>query len=72
MAGCITSKAVKRYPFGTALIVQCITNTLTLEEEWRDAVERVRRMQIRHLFREVFLLESVGLFSATLYGQGRR
>jgi len=69
IADCITKKSGKGYPFGTALIVQCVTNSLTLESELSDAVERVRPMQIHNAFREVFLFESVSLASATLYGR---
>jgi hypothetical protein len=69
MANCITNKAGKGYPFGTALIIQCVTNSLTLESEFTDAAERVRAMQIHHAFREVFLFESVSLASVTLFGR---
>jgi hypothetical protein len=69
VAACIRNKADKGYPFGTALIVQCVANSLTLESEFADAVDRVRAMHIHHAFREVFIFESISLTSATLYGR---
>jgi hypothetical protein len=72
IAECITKKDAKAYPFGTALIVRCVTNSLTLESEFTDAAERVRAMQIHHAFREVFLFESVSLTSVTLFGRPQR
>jgi hypothetical protein len=69
IADCITSKSAKGYPFGTALIVQCVTNSLTLDSEFTDAVERVRARQIHHAFREVFLFDAVSLALVTLYGR---
>lgn len=71
VAACILNKSDKGYPFGTALIVQCVANSLTLESEFADAVDRVRAMQIHHCFREVFIFESISLVSTTLYGRGK-
>jgi hypothetical protein len=72
IAQCITSKADKGYPFGTVLIVQCIANSLTLESEFSDAVERVRATRVHEAFREVFVFESVSLTSVTLFGRRPR
>lgn len=69
IAKCISNKTGKGYPFGTALIVRCVANTVTLESEFEVAVQRVREMQIHHGFREVFVLDSVSLASATLFGR---
>ena len=64
-------KADKGYPPNTVLIMQCFANTLTLESEWKSAIQRVENEQPDIPFKEVFLFESVSSFSATLYG-GRR
>jgi hypothetical protein len=65
----LTGKAAKNYPFGTALIIQCVADMLILEPEWNDALDRVVKAQQHHAFREVFVFESVGLLSTTLYGR---
>jgi hypothetical protein len=69
----IRRKSGKGYPSGTVLIVYCVLNGVTLQEEWDEAVERVQRAEEHHSFQEVFLIEtSISSFSATLYQDGRR
>jgi hypothetical protein len=71
IVGRLKSKSDK-YPPRTVLIVNCFQNSLTLESEWNDAIERVTKAQAHRAFREVFLLEMVGCHSATLYGDRKK
>jgi hypothetical protein len=64
----LTAKAKKPYPSATVLIVNCIPNCLTLEDEWIDAVEQVRKSDPEVRFREVFLLDMLMSHTMTLYG----
>jgi hypothetical protein len=68
----LRSKADKGYSPGTVLIVNCVPNTLILEAEWNDAIEQVAKAEVHLAFREVFLLETVGSYSRTLYGSQKR
>ena len=69
---CLKSKSNKHYPPGTVLIVNCVPNSLILDVEWNDAIERVTKAQVHLAFREVFLLETVMSYSTTLYGNRKR
>ena len=71
---CLENKSTrsKPYPPGTALIINCITNSLILPSEWDDAIERVRKAKTHLAFREVFLLEMTMSHLATLYGNRKR
>jgi hypothetical protein len=62
----------KDYSPGTALIVNCVPNSLILPSEWHDAIERVTEAQLHLTFREVFLIETVMSHSTTLYGKRER
>jgi hypothetical protein len=65
----IKSKGAKGYDPETVLIVYCVPNGITLEDEWVEAVKLVTQADVHHDFREVFLIEtSVASYSATLYG----
>jgi hypothetical protein len=68
----LKSKADKNYPPGTVLIVNCVPNSLILEPEWNDAIERVTKARVHLPFREVFLLEAVMSYSTTIYGDRKR
>jgi hypothetical protein len=68
----LKSKSNKQYPPGTVLVVNCFPNSLILESEWEDAIERVKKTKAHLSFREVFLLESVMSHSTTLYGDRKR
>ena len=68
---CLSKKSGKNYPPGTVLLVNCIANSLILDSEWSDAIERVAKVQAHMAFREVFLFETVMSHSATLYGNLR-
>jgi hypothetical protein len=69
----LKDKAKKHYPPRTVLIVNCVTDGLILDAEWRDAVERIRSAQAHLAFPEVFLLQAgtAECRSATLYGKSR-
>jgi hypothetical protein len=67
----IAGKAAKPYPPGLALIIQCETDSLIVDE-WDAALERVRQAGKHRGFREVFIFDSVSLVSTTLYGRPRR
>lgn len=68
----LESKAAKKYPVNTVLIMQCFANTLTLESEWKDAVKRVEEAHPAIPFRELFLVESTNAYTATIWGQRPR
>jgi hypothetical protein len=68
----LRSKAEKQYPAGTVLIVNCVADNLILEDEWNEAINRVRRADLHRAFREVFLIETVMSYSATLHGDRSR
>lgn len=68
----LESKAAKKYPANTVLIMQCFANTLTLESEWKDAVKRVEEANPSIPFRELFLVESVNSYTATVWGTPTR
>ncbi|MGD0870423.1 MAG: hypothetical protein ABSB88_12775 [Bryobacteraceae bacterium] len=68
----IKTKAGKNYSPATVLIVNCVPNTLMLDSEWNDAVERVTKAEVHSAFREVFLLETLGSHSTTLFRNRKR
>ncbi len=68
----LESKSNKHYPPGMVLIINCVPNGLILDSEWNDAIERVTRTKAHMFFREVFLIETVMSYSATLYGNRKR
>jgi len=65
----LESKAEKKYPANTVLIMQCFANTLTLESEWKDSVKRVEEARPLIPFRELFLVEAGNSYTATIWGQ---
>jgi hypothetical protein len=65
-------KSAKGYSPGTVLIVNCVPNSLILDSEWNDAIERVTKAQFHLAFLEVFLIEPVMSYSATFYGNPKR
>jgi hypothetical protein len=69
---CLREKSEKGYPPRTVLIVNCITNSIVHDDEWHDAVERVKDAQAHFSFAEVFLIDLLRSHSATLYGQKKR
>lgn len=66
--GRLRNKEVKRYPPGTVLIVNCITDGLIYHDEWNRAVARVAETWADLPFRELFLVELIMSHSTTLYG----
>jgi hypothetical protein len=68
---CLKNKSTKNYPAETVLIINCVTNTLMLEDEWDAAIGRVKAAQANLPFVEVFLLDTVTSRSATLHGSGK-
>jgi hypothetical protein len=68
----LKTKSAKGYSPGTVLIVNCVPNSLILDSEWNDAIERVTKAQLHLAFREAFLIEPVMSYSATLYGNPKR
>jgi hypothetical protein len=66
----INSKSAKGYDTETVLIVYCVPNGLTLEDEWDEAVKLVTQAGVHNAFKEVFLVETGSTSrSATLYGR---
>lgn len=64
----ISAKSEKGYPPGTILIVNCQATGLILDDEWDRAVERVKSARLHLGFRETFLIEQIGNYTATLWG----
>jgi hypothetical protein len=64
----LESKASKNYSPTTVLIVNCIPNTLILDSDWNDTIALVTKGQAHLGFHEVFLLDTIGCHSTTLYG----
>jgi hypothetical protein len=69
---CLRKKVGKRYPLGTALIVNCVTSSIIVDSEWQDAMARVRQSGLYSTFREVFVLDALSMNFTTLYGQPKR
>jgi len=70
--GRISAKAQKHYPSNTVLIVNCETDGLILEDEWKSAIKQVESQASHTVFREVFIFASVGHHSASLWGSAKR
>jgi hypothetical protein len=68
----IGDKAKKAYPSNTTLIVNCETNTVILEDEWKEAITQVENAGIHKTFREVFLTAPVARHTATLWGARKK
>lgn len=68
----IADKATKGYPSGTVLIVDCVTDTLTMQDEWDDAIDRIRDAGMHRGFREVFLYNGLMDYQTTLYGDRKK
>ncbi|MGA9058614.1 MAG: hypothetical protein WB763_19105 [Terriglobia bacterium] len=68
----LKNKSDKSYPPGTVLVINCIPNSLILDSEWKDAMERVIKGNAHLAFREVFLVETVMSHSTILYGDRKR
>lgn len=68
----LKKKSQKQYPRNTVLLVNCVANGPILPDEWSEAVGQVSASRAYDSFREVFLLEMVGGYSETLYGDRKR
>ncbi len=68
----LEAKSAKHYPPSTVLIVRCFADALILHDDWNQAVALVEQSKQHLAFREVFLYESTGSYSATLYGSKKR
>lgn len=62
----ISKKIAKAYPAGTVLIIKCSLNSVYVPDEWDDLLYEVRKSLPEHSFREIFLLDPVGEYSAFL------
>jgi hypothetical protein len=61
--GRIKSKAKKNYPENTSLVIRCELDTIFLDNEWDCMIEEVRKAEIKHRFREIFLFDSLMHFA---------
>jgi hypothetical protein len=69
----IVSKSKKGYTPETVLIVYCVLNGVTLQDEWDEVVKRVTQADVHHAFKEVFLIDTGSAsYSAALYGDQKR
>ena len=62
---CISAKAAKRYPRGTALVIQGIPDELMLADEWEYTIQKVKESDFDHEFDEVFIFTQ--RHEATIY-----
>ena len=62
----LTATAAKSYPKKTALIHECSPNAIILDQEWHDAIRRLRATNVSHPFKEVFLFCDMGRHSSTI------
>jgi hypothetical protein len=51
----LSRKSDKSYPEGTVLIIDCVPNSVVLEEEWNSAIRKARATLVKHRFAEVFV-----------------
>ena len=69
----LKNKSAKAYSPDTVLIVYCVLNGVTLEDEWDEAVNRVAQADAHHAFREVFLIDTGSAsYFAYLYRDSKR
>ena len=69
----IQDKSQKGYAPETVLIVYCVLNGVTFQDEWDEAVKRVAQADVHHAFKEVFLVDTGSdCYSETLYGDQKR
>ena len=68
----IRNKSAKPYPPETVLVVNCVPNLLIYEDEWNEAIERVKESEAHRDFREVYVVEANRSFSASFYGNRKR
>ncbi|WP_321477562.1 hypothetical protein [uncultured Paludibaculum sp.] len=68
----LTAKAKKEYPPNTVLIINCETDGLIFEDEWKTAIQEVEGLAVHKSFREVFLVASRGNHSACLWGSDKQ
>ena len=64
----IKGKNKKEYPRRTTLVIQCFLDTLFFENEWEDAIRKVKSSGVEHKFHEIFLFDSNHHYSATMHG----
>ncbi len=64
----IEKKANIKYPQGTLLVIQCMLDIPFADYEWEHMIEEVRKAEIGHTFREIFLFEANFNHFTTLYG----
>lgn len=63
----VKEKSKKNYPENTSLIIQCMLDTLYWDSEWNYIVKQVKKAEIVHDFKEIFLFDSNLNYFATLY-----
>jgi hypothetical protein len=66
----IEAKNQIKYPGKTALVIQCVMDTLFSEDEWGHAIDQVKKADINHRFYEVFIFDSNRHYSATIHPGG--
>lgn len=64
----IKAKSKIKYPDSTALIIQCFLDTLFFEDEWENAIKKVKDGNVQHTFNEIFIFDSNHHYAATFYG----
>lgn len=72
LIGRIRKKTTIAYPRGTALVIQCFLDTLFLQDEWDDAISRLKDADVKHGFSEVFIFDSNHAYSATINRYGTK
>ena len=62
----LAKKAVKPYPNGTALVMQCCLNRLYIPSDWAKLESALRARIPQHPFTELFLYDPVSEYSASI------
>ena len=65
----IAKKAKLPFPENTTLVVQCTLNMPYMPDEWEELIARIRPSVPSSPFREIYLYDTVGQYSVSLYPQ---
>jgi hypothetical protein len=62
----LAKKAIKPYPDGTALVMQCCLNRLYIPSDWAKLESTLRARIPQHPFTELFLYDPISEYSASI------
>ena len=67
----IAKKTKIPYPENTTLVIQCTLNTIYTPDEWEALIDRVEEALPESSFREIYLYDTVGRYSHSLYPRSK-